>query len=238
MITIETYKKTLNILYIEDDKLISGKIKLILEKFFNTVIIASNGVEALELYKTNTIDLIISDINMPKMDGLQFLEELRKMNNEIPFIFVTARDEPDMMLKAIQLDINNYILKPIDLKNFLFIVDKAVEKQFKNYIKNQELNIVKINDTFRWNKETKTLLENNEAVKLTKKELLLLDLFLDCDDKIYSLEEIISNIWDEEYESRDYISCLKNIISRLRSKIPEINIENIYGMGYKIKITK
>ena len=236
MITIETYKKTLKILYVEDDKLISAKIKSILERFFNSVIIASNGEEAIELYKTNKIDLVISDINMPKMDGLEFLEILRNSNPDIPFIFVTARDEPDMMLRAIQLDINNYILKPIDLKNFLFIVDKAIEKLFRDYLECQEMNTIQLNDNIFWNKEIKILTKDNISFKLTKKELLLIDLLLQSSNKTYSIEEIITYLWDEDYQSKDYISCLKNLISRLRNKIPEINIENIYGMGYKIKL--
>lgn len=114
MITIKEYKKTLNILYIEDDKMFSSKIKTILEKFFNSIFIANDGEEALELFKTNDVDLIISDINMPNMDGIEFLKKLREINNDISFIFVTARSESDTMLQAIQLSISNYILKPVN----------------------------------------------------------------------------------------------------------------------------
>jgi two-component system, OmpR family, response regulator VanR len=238
MITLESYKKKLNILYIEDDTIFIPKIKYILEKIFKSVVVATNGEEALELFKTNNINLIISDINMPKMDGLAFLKNLRKINSDISFIFLTARKEVDIILDAIQLDISNYILKPIDLNNFLHIVNNTVEKDYKKSTKIEKINLIKINEEFSWNKQTKTLLKNHISIKLTKKELLLIELLLHCDNKICSLTEIIYYLWDEEYEKNDYAANLKNIISRLRNKIPQINIENVYGLGYKIKIIK
>ena len=238
MITLEAYKKTMNILYIEDDQIFTLKIKSILDNFFKFVFIARNGEEALELFKTNKINLIISDINMPKMDGLTFLKNLRNINSDISFIFLTARKEVDTIIDAIQLDISNYILKPIDLNNFLFILDKTIQKDYKKYIKIEKKNLVKIDKDFCWNKKTKTLLKNDISIKLTKKELLLIDLLLHSNDRIYTLSEIIYYLWDEDNEQKDCISSLKNIISRLRNKIPQLNIENIYGVGYKLKIIK
>ena len=178
MITLESYKKQFNILYVEDDVLFTPKIKYILEKSFKSVLIASNGEEALELFKINKIDLIISDINMPKMDGLTFLKKLRELHNDIPFIFLTARQEANTIIDAIQFDISNYILKPIDLKNFLSIVDKSVKKSYKKYIEIEKKYIIEIDTEFFWNQKTKTLSKNNLPIKLTKKELLLLELLL------------------------------------------------------------
>jgi DNA-binding response OmpR family regulator len=238
MMTLKAYKKTLNILFIEDDKTFIPKIKSILEKFFKFVFIATNGEEALELFKANNINLIISDINMPKMDGLTFLKNLRNINSDISFIFLTARKEVDIILDAIQLDISNYILKPLDLNNFLFIINKTVEKDYKKYIQTQKEYLIKIDEDIFWNKQTKIFFRNGISVKLTKKELLLIDLLLQYENKICSLSEIIYHLWVEYSEKNDYISNLKNIISRLRNKIPQINIENIYSVGYKIKIIK
>ena len=238
MITLESYKKQFNILYVEDDVLFTPKIKYILEKSFKSVLIASNGEEALELFKINKIDLIISDINMPKMDGLTFLKKLREIHNDIPFIFLTARQEANTIIDAIQFDISNYILKPIDLKNFLSIVDKSVKKSYKKYIEIEKKYIIEIDTEFFWNQKTKTLSKNNLPIKLTKKELLLLELLLNCNNKVYSISEIACYLWDEDSGENDYVANLKNIISRLRNKIPEINIENVYGLGYMIKITK
>lgn len=238
MITIENYKKNLTILYIEDDQITQHKLKNILGRYFNKIILASNGEDAFEKIKTEPkIDLIISDINMPKMDGLEFLEELRKFDSKIPFIFVTARDEPDKMLKAIQLDIDNYILKPINLENLLTIIDKVVNKLYKEYLILERNSHIKLNENLFWNENNKTLIFNNEVVKLTKKELLFIEILTSNDNKVHTIEDIISILWEDEFLGKDYISNLKNIISRLRNKVPSLKIENLYGMGYKIKKT-
>lgn len=236
MITIENYKKNLTILYIEDDQITQHKLKNILGRYFNKIILASNGEDAFEKIKAEPkIDLIISDINMPKMDGLEFLEELRKFDSKIPFIFVTARDEPDKMLKAIQLDIDNYILKPINLENLLTIIDKVVNKLYKEYLILERNSHIKLNENLFWNENNKTLIFNNEVVKLTKKELLFIEILTSNDNKVHTIEDIISILWEDEFLGKDYISNLKNIISRLRNKVPSLKIENLYGMGYKIK---
>lgn len=236
MTTIETYKKNLNILYIEDDILATARLKNILNKFFNKIIIASNGEDAFELLKTSPkIDLIISDINMPKMDGLEFLEKLRYIDSKIPFIFVTARDEPDKMLRAIQLDIDNYILKPINLQNLLAVIDKIVEKLYKEYLLLEKNSHIQIEENLFWNRNNKTLVFDNQIIKLTKKELQFLEILMADENKIHKIEDIISVLWEDEFLGKDYISNLKNIISRLRNKVPALKIENLYGMGYKIK---
>lgn len=238
MITIENYKKNLTILYIEDDQITQHKLKNILGRYFNKIILASNGEDAFEKIKAEPkIDLIISDINMPKMDGLEFLEELRKFDSKIPFIFVTARDEPDKMLKAIQLDIDNYILKPINLENLLTIIDKVVNKLYKEYLILERNSHIKLNENLFWNENNKTLIFNNEVVKLTKKEILFIEILTSNDNKVHTIEDIISILWEDEFLGKDYISNLKNIISRLRNKVPSLKIENLYGMGYKIKKT-
>lgn len=236
MITIENYKKNLNILYIEDDILATARLKSILSKFFNKIIIASNGEDAFELLKTSPkIDLIISDINMPKMDGLEFLEKLREIDSKIPFIFVTARDEPEKMLRAIQLDIENYILKPINLQNLLAVIDKIVEKLYKEYLFLEKNSHIQLSKNLFWNKNNKTLIFDNQNIKLTKKELQFLEILIEDENKIHKIEDIISVLWEDEFLGKDYISNLKNIISRLRNKVPSLKIENLYGMGYKIK---
>ena len=238
MITLEEYKKTLTILFIEDDQIFTKKIKTILEKFFKSVLIANDGEEALKLFKTDNINLIISDINMPNMNGLEFLKKLRAINNDISFIFMTARNESNIMLQAIQLSISNYILKPINLNDFLLIINKIIEKDYKNFILKEKSYTIKLDNDFSWDKQTKVLQKNNISIKLTKNELMLLDLLLTSNNKIFTSSEIISHIWNEEYEEKDYISNLKNMISRLRNKIPQINIVSVYGLGYKINIIK
>lgn len=140
MITIENYRKNLNILYVEDDASTATRLKKILVTMFNKVIIVSNEEDAFEELKKTKIDLILSDLNKPKNDSLRFLEKVRRYNSKIPFIFMTTGDEPDKMLRAIQLGIDNYVLKPIHLQNLLSIIDVVVEKLYKeNFVYSNKL---------------------------------------------------------------------------------------------------
>lgn len=228
-------KKQLSILYIEDDEIMALKLKSILEKIFYEVIIAKNGQEAYTIFNdAHKIDLIISDINMPKMDGLQFLEKVREIDENIPFIFLTGRNESTKMLRAIELSITNYLLKPIDLDKLLLAIDKILEKK----IKDQDLleNDLIINKDYSWNKSKNILYKNNISIKLTKKELLFIGLLLSSPNRLYSESDIVDYIWKDDFSSLNYSSNLKNLITRLKKKIPDIEITNHYGLGYKIEI--
>ena len=228
-------KKQLSILYIEDDEIMALKLKSILEKIFYEVIIAKNGQEAYSIFNdAHKIDLIISDINMPKMDGLQFLEKVRKIDENIPFIFLTGRNESTKMLRAIELSITNYLLKPIDLDKLLLSIDKILEKKLKD----QDLleNDLIINKDYSWNKSKNILYKNNISIKLTKKELEFIGLLLSSPNRLYSESDIVDYIWKDDFSSLNYSSNLKNLITRLKKKIPDIEITNHYGLGYKIEI--
>ncbi|RXJ82592.1 response regulator [Arcobacter sp. F2176] len=142
MENIKDFIKKLKVLYVEDEdqaRMIFGKY---LNKKFDTSILCSNGFEAYDAFIKATndkepFDLIISDINMPKIDGIELLEKIRELNKDIPFIFTTARSESEQMIKAINLNVSSYLLKPLDFS----IIDKSVEKICKEiyYKKNFEL---------------------------------------------------------------------------------------------------
>ncbi|MGB1226937.1 MAG: response regulator transcription factor [Poseidonibacter sp.] len=235
---IKEYKKSLTILYTEDDEVMANKLKSILEKIFYKVIIAKNGKDAYDIFlESNNIDLVISDINMPKMNGLEFLEKLRKIDENIPFVFLTGRNEASKMLKAIDLSITNYLLKPIDLDKLLLVLNQIAVKKLKqldSYALNE--NVLLINSEYTWNYDTKMLYKNDEDIELTKKELQLLTLLFSTVNRIYSTNDIIEYIWKESFEIKDYNSSLKNLISRLKKKLPSVDIKNCYGLGYKIQI--
>ncbi len=131
--------KNINILYVEDDKDIAEEIIEILKMEFNTVYYATNGQEGLELYKKNNIDLIISDIMMPVMDGLEMSRKIKEIDPSVVIIIISAFSEALYFQKAIEIGIDNYILKPINIKNFLNVVEKyalklAQQRQFKEYV--------------------------------------------------------------------------------------------------------
>ena len=133
------YLKSLTVLFVEDEDLARELLAKILSKIFKNVITSANGLDGFEKFKESQtsiekIDLIISDINMPIMNGLEMLENIRKIDSDVPTIFLTARNETNNILRAIDLNITNYVIKPIQTNILLEKIADACEKR---YIKNQ-----------------------------------------------------------------------------------------------------
>lgn len=121
--------KNISILYVEDENDVREFTSKLLSSLLKKVYCASNGQEGLEVYKQNKddIDLIISDINMPKMDGLTMCEEIKKLNNDIPLVITSAHNDTSFLKRAIEVGVNTYALKPIDLYHLIESVTKAME---------------------------------------------------------------------------------------------------------------
>ena len=112
----------------------------------------------------------------------------------------------------------------------------VVNKLFNNNEKKEISSFINITDELIWNKELKQLFLNNNIFKLTKKELHLIELLLQVPEKTYTNEEIMFALWNDDFDTIPDIANLKNLISRLRKKLPNLNIENIYGFGYRLNI--
>ncbi len=120
--------KKIKVLYIEDDQRVRETTLLLLKEFFNKILTASNGDEGLKIYHKEKIDLIITDINMPVMSGLEMVSKIREKDKDIPIIVLTAHSETDYLIQSIKLGVDGYILKPIDLNQFLEVIKKVLEK--------------------------------------------------------------------------------------------------------------
>lgn len=180
--------KDLFVLYVEDDDMIRAEFSEILRKLFGKLLTAKNGQEALYLYKEltekhNSIDMIISDINMPIMDGLKLLEEIRKIDSNIPFIFTTAHSQVDFLLQSISLNVSDYLIKPINvnaLKSKTEILFSDIVKEKKRITKHNELS------------EYISILDQVAIVSKTNKEGIITyvnDFF--CEVSGYTKEELI-----------------------------------------------
>jgi DNA-binding NtrC family response regulator len=117
--------KKMNILYVEDDLEIQKFFGSLLQSLFNTVVIASNGLEGLNIFKdkVNQFDFVISDIEMPEMNGLTMLEEIKKIEPKVPCILTTAHGEFDYFMKANELGVFRYMQKPLDINELLEAVN-------------------------------------------------------------------------------------------------------------------
>ena len=190
------FLKSITVLYAEDDLLVRREISEVFSKLFKNLYVACDGKEALEIYQKekNNIDIIISDINMPKINGFEFLEEVKKENKEIPFIFITAHSQKDYMINALRTGIDDYFIKPIDIFALISKVEILIKKNQNKkkgiftkevdeyldsinkvalvYIFDESGKIKYINDFF---KEVSKF-EVNEIIGKTSKEILSADM--------------------------------------------------------------
>jgi EAL domain-containing protein (putative c-di-GMP-specific phosphodiesterase class I)/PleD family two-component response regulator len=136
------------VLYVEDNKDISEEVAFFLGKKVKELVLAYDGEEGFELFKQSTPDVVVTDVQMPKMDGLEMIEKIREINPEVPIIITTAFNELDYLLKAINLKVNAYVVKPLNLKELIETVEKTLEPlRLKKEMQraNEELKEININ---------------------------------------------------------------------------------------------
>ncbi|MDW7661705.1 MAG: Na-translocating system protein MpsC family protein [Bacillota bacterium] len=122
----------LNVLYIEDEPVLREEITTFLKRRVKSVIVASNGKEGLEKFATYPVDFIITDLKMPVMDGIEMAREIRKSNTAIPIVITTALSDVELMQSSIEIGINRYLLKPIDLETFNNMLESVCQKISNN----------------------------------------------------------------------------------------------------------
>lgn len=129
----QNFLKTLTVLYVEDDEHARNSLSGILNKLFKKVYVGENGRQGLEYFKKfhDSVDVIVSDINMPHLSGLEMLERIRDISESVPFIFTTAHQENEFLLGAIKYGVYHYAKKPVDIKEIIYKVQEACQVQYQ-----------------------------------------------------------------------------------------------------------
>ncbi|MEA2017753.1 MAG: response regulator [Campylobacterota bacterium] len=223
------------ILYAEDEEQTRLNYTNYLEKYFKNVYSVGDGVEALKVYKENKPDILLLDINMPKIDGLKVAKTIREKDKTTRIIILTAHLEQDKLLFAAELNLTKYLPKPISRNELKIALQKASD-EIKELNENQDTTY--LNSDCIWNKKTKKLIHKEKEIKLTKYEILLLELLSSKKDRVFTLDEISLYLWNDIEDLEINTNKLKDIIKRIRKKLPINSIENIYGAGYKLKRVK
>ena len=216
--------KNLRVLFVEDEESIRVSLKETIGDEFQSFITAYDGLDGLEKFSNTQFDLIISDISMPKMSGLEMIAEIKKISREIPIILLSAYSDKEKLLQAIDIGITKYLIKPIDPEELLETISKI---RYKNGFNN----IVKLKRPYFFDLNKNILYNEDKNIKLTKKELLLVTLLIKNRDKITSKEEIKKHIWNDK-DTDD--TLLRTLIKRIRVKTERDLIENFPAIGYKI----
>lgn len=151
--------KDINVLYVEDEEDVREFTSKTISTIVNSVITAKNGKEGLDKFLENKdINLILTDINMPKMGGLEMCAEIRKVDNEVPIVITSAHSDPDFLKKAIDVKVSAYAMKPIDLYHLLESMIKAVEPIFLRK-KLEHINLTLENKVEEAIRQTKSILD-------------------------------------------------------------------------------
>jgi DNA-binding response OmpR family regulator len=232
-------KEETKILLVEDDDALRFIVKDNLEQYKYIVEVAENGEIALELFNKNSFDLILLDVMLPKIDGFQVAQTIRKTNDQIPIIFLTARSMTEDRITGLTLGGDDYIPKPFSMEELLLKIKIFLKRSGSQSMENPESSKSISIGNFDFYSEDLTLSINGNSRSLTLKESELIKYFAANSNKVLSRNEILQNIWGSD----DYFlgRSLDVFISRLRKYFkddPNIKITNLHGIGFRFSVKK
>ncbi|ECR0821413.1 response regulator transcription factor [Campylobacter jejuni] len=221
--------KELIILVVEDEVKARESMINILSERFSKVIGAQNGDEGLKKFKKFKPDLVITDIAMPIMDGLDMAREIKEISDDVPIVVLSAYSEKERLLRSIDIGIDKYLIKPVDIEELFKVLDYLIGEKIEANM------LVKISEEYQFNKTKRTLIYSGEEIVLTKKELAFIFLLLKQPGALVLHEDIKKNVWIGEHVSD---TAVRTFIKRVRDKVGEDFIKNVPSLGYKININK
>ncbi|MDP8486657.1 butyrate response regulator transcription factor BumR [Campylobacter jejuni] len=217
------------ILVVEDEIKTRESLINVLSERFSKVIGAQNGDEGLKKFKKFKPDLVITDIAMPIMDGLDMAREIKEISDDVPIVVLSAYSEKERLLRSIDIGIDKYLIKPVDIEELFKVLDCLVGEKIEANM------LVKISEEYQFNKTKRTLIHNGKEIVLTKKELAFISLLLKQPGVLVLHEDIKKNVWIGEHVSD---TAVRTFIKRVRDKVGEDFIKNVPSLGYKININK
>lgn len=215
--------KNLRLLIVEDEQKLSKLLKDAINDFFSSVTIAKNGNEGIKKFKSVKPDIVITDIMMPNCDGLEMTQKIKELNSETPIIILSAHSDKDKLLKAIDLGINKYFIKPFDPEEVLdFLASLATKLEKKKR--------VELIDDFIYDHNSRSLYKQDEMITLTKREKEFIYMLIQNQNSLVETEDIKKSLWDEDVNDER----LRTFIKRLRAKTSKDLIQNLSSQGYFI----
>lgn len=219
------------ILYAEDDETLAYLTADNLVQHNYEVAHFSDGQLCLDAFKKGGFDVCVFDVMLPGLDGFLLAQEIRKLDHEIPIIFLSAKTLKEDRLKGLRLGADDYLVKPFSIEELVLKIEIFINRSQKKITVNNKLYKV---STYQFDPANFILQNQAEKVMLTQREAELLTYFLDNKNQVLKREQILQSIWGQD----DYFMgrSLDVFVSRLRkifSKDTRIRIENLHGIGFK-----
>lgn len=221
----------IKILYAEDDETLAYLTKDNLEQQQYEVTHCSDGKTCLSLFKQQRFDICILDIMLPKMDGFELTVEIRKIDADVPVLFLSSKILKEDRIKGLKLGADDYLVKPFSIEELLLKIEIFLARSKKNQIQPKTIYTI---GKYTFNSSDYLLGSENEQITLTQRESQLLHLFLDNKGKVLKREDILNRLWgnDDYFMGRSldvFISRLRKILAQEKN----ISIENLHGIGFK-----
>lgn len=232
-------------LFVEDNDEVRTQTLTTLEKILPIIISAKDGEEGMELFKNHNtssslkdIDLIITDIEMPKKDGLGMITEIKKINPFVPIIITSAYSNTEYFLEAISIGIDNYILKPYTLDEMITILYKTLKKKYEadlteiiKVCKSMDNKSICIGYDYFYDPFNKLLFNEDISIKLSKNENALLEILIEAKGQNVPYKTMEYHIW-QDLPIQNH--SLRSLVYRFRTKTKDDIIETVPSVGYKL----
>ena len=202
--------KELTLLLVEDEDSIRESMQEVFGGVFQKVISASNGDEGLKKFKKFSPDIVIADIMMPIMDGLEMSRQIKEFSKNTPVVILSAYSEKEKLLKAIEVGIDKYVIKPIDMDELFVVLEQIVKTKIIG------ADIIDISGGYSFNQTKKVLVKNGVEIALTKKELAFISLLVKRIGTLVLTEEIRNVVWFGEKVNDP---AVRTFIKRIRDKV-------------------
>ena len=221
------------ILYAEDDETLAYLTVDNLVQHEYEVAHFADGQLCLDAFKKGGFDVCVFDVMLPGLDGFLLAQEIRKLDHEIPIIFLSAKTLKEDRIKGLKLGADDYIVKPFSIEELILKIEIFLHRSKKGNLNNTQVQLGR----FLFDANNYTLLLDGEKEVLTQRESDLLKLFSENRNKVLTREQILKNLWGDD----DYFMgrSLDVFISRLRkilSKDTAVQIENLHGIGFKFSV--
>lgn len=219
------------ILVLEDDKELNKTVCSFLNQSGYEAYGCINAIDAYDTLADNVFDLIISDIMMPDIDGFEFAGNVREMNEDIPILFMTARDDISSKQRGFRIGVDDYMVKPIDLDELILRIGALLRRA--KIAANKKIEI----GTFVMDADEHTAYLNDEEISLTNREFSILYKLLSYPKKTFTRLQLMDEFWDADTETAP--RAVDVYMTKLRQKLSECDafeIVTVHGLGYKAVI--
>ncbi len=217
----------ISVLIVDDNKNFIKILKRTISRFVSTIYYSYDGIQAIDMFEKNRPNIIISDISMTNLNGIDFIKRVRRIDKETIVIIISAHTNTTYLLDAVELGLFKFLVKPINSYELKEVLIESCNLVSQSSYKQLDVH-------YQWDIKTDILFFNGNKINLTHYETLLMKTLIYNKNRCVMNEDIHNFVYgDKEYS----LNAINSIVKRLRKKIPKHILKSCYKEGYKIELT-